>query len=364
MLKCDLRVLMVILFAGCAGCTVDHYRATTILESDGCIFRAVLQPLNATTAHAETSEHWEHITFAATSAADDADRPIQRLPLRRRSDMDQYFAAWGHFASCGDIPTHFELRVPLSTRTGTLSRAVQRNDFGFVTEHVWSEILEDVVTLSDSRRAQDELVEMALEFTREVCALQLDKHHDTEMLLAWLRSEGGRWFHEACDIYHGVSARYSEESDRDTHLSHDLAALCQQHGLSLKDDTGALLDDTARATAISKFVTARLRATLTRKDKRPLKSETIDMVLDWLDLREDGRGTDDRDAARQVMNAFVVEKLYRNQENFEQQLTNRLARILGAYRQPVFTSPRQFVYRMTMPGMVVETSGRLVSTNQ
>jgi hypothetical protein len=59
-----------------------------------------------------------------------------------------------------------------------------------------------------------------------------------------------------------------------------------------------------------------------------------------------------------------VEKLYRNQENFEQQLNNRLARILGVYRQPIFVSPRQFRYHLTMPGMVVETSGRLVSVSQ
>jgi len=359
-----LRVLLAIVLTGCGGCAVEHYRATTILEADGRVFRAVLQPLNATTAHAETSERWDHITFAATSATEDAKRPIQDLPLRRRSDMDQYFAAWGQFAACRDIPTHFNLPVPLSPRAGGLSRSVQRKDFGFVTEHVWIEILEDVVTLADARRAQDELLRMALEFVREVCARQLDKHHNTDRLLAWLRSDGGRWFREACDIYHDVSARYSEEPERGRHLSNELVELCQQHGLSLKDNTGALLDETDRTAAISKYVTARLQATLTRKDKRPLKPETISTILEWLNLRDDGPEADARDASRQAMSAFVIEKLYRNQENFEQQLNNRLARILGAYRQPIFVSPRQFVYRMTMPGMVIETSGRLVSASQ
>jgi len=360
----DLRFALTVLLAGCGGCTVDHYRATTTLETDGQVFRAVLQPLNTTSAAAEKSERWEHITFAATSVAEDAQHPIPDLPLRPQSDMDEYFAAWGRFASYRDIPLHFKLPVPLSTRAAKLNRAVHRKDFGFVTEHVWIEVLEDIVTLADSRRAQDELWRMTVEFVREVGALQLDKQHDTDQLLAWLRTTGGRWFREACDIYYDVSARYSDEIARDLHLRKALLALCRQHGLSLQDDSGALLDETARQAAISEYVTARLQATLTRKDKRPLKPETINTILEWLNLRDDGQGNDAGDAERQAMSKFVVEKLYRNQENFEQQLNNRLARILGAYRQPIFVSPRQFIYRMTMPGMVVETSGRLVSASQ
>ncbi len=330
------------------GCTTNWHRAETVLKPDGSVERNIYQPSDQTPAEAVRRGLWK-FTRAAPQL-DDGEWPgaIRDVPAVT-DDKSPYFLALGRFASADEIPKHFVRANADGSRAGTLTRIATRNDFGFVVEHVWRETLTDIVTLDDLAEARRDVSHLALAILEAVLADVLGKEYDAKPLLDWLRGDGVRWFEELTNAYVEVSLR--RPPDRDAELLARVREISARHGLERLEKAD-----------VRAFAAAKVKEHVRGADGKPLPDETVTELLVCVGLadappaKEEGAeppGNRFETAARRL-----IEKRYGSQEAFEKRALSLVSRIIGVYG--FFAKQERFEYEMTMPGIVVDTTGTLL----
>lgn len=371
------RDLVIASFAGLvlAGCGVHEFRSETTLHSDGSVERAIYQPKSETPEPAQSRELWQQMTWAGEILGDKWAGSIRDLPIRTEPERNAngtektpvYFAAWGKFDTVAKLPEHFSRDVDVGEkRTVKLTRNYERNDYGFVVEHRWSERLNDIVRLEDMRRARRELFDLMTEFGLEVLSERLKESHDLSRLKTWLRDDGFPWFEDLIDLwYEWTAERVTLRNNLPQHErdgQRRLVELCARRGLKLPEPSEEHFDGQV-VDAVKKFAADKLPELIRRRDGEPLdKAKTLEILI-WLDLADP---PEDRDAEKEspldVLSNRVEEDRYGGEQAFKDRTGKLVRRICGAFG--AFKIPENFHVSMTMPGLIVETSGELVAANK
>lgn len=358
------------------GCGVHEFRSETTLHSDGSIERAIYQPKSETPEPAQSRELWQQTTLASEILGDKWAGSIRDLPIRTEPEknlngtdkMPVYFAAWGKFDTVAKLPEHFAREVDVGEkRTVKLTCNYERIDYGFVVEHRWSERLNDIVRLDDMRRARRELFDLGTAFGLEVLSERFDKTHDLSRLKTWLSDVGFPWFEELVDLW------YEGSAERGTHrgnvLQHErdvqrrLVELCARRGLKLPEPGEKFFDDSRIENAVRKFAADKLPELIQRRDGEPLdKSKTLEILI-WLNLADPPKDHDDeKESPLDVLSNRVLEQRYGGHEAYGERTAKLALRIHGVFGWKLI--PENFHHSMTMPGLIVETSGELLAANK
>jgi hypothetical protein len=338
-----------------AGCTIEHFRAETVLLPDGRVERVIWQP----SLDQEQLPQWdefrdgiqdERLASELWTLVDHAPKGLDGKPAPKKSGV----TARGHFNSVEQIPQHYRKEAPPGLPDSILKRKAERNDFVFVTEHHWEETLTDCVRLEDVPAARRVLVDLVVSVIVEPLRTELGDDYDISAVELWLRDEAALWCDELMALWVELGAAKSLAFDSDKeakrHGEKRLAAINLRHGLvNLESET------------LERFVSDKVRKLIKRCDGEPLDAELVATLTRW--------ATFDKEAEGQPMIRFEqrtrqwIEATYGSEEFFQEQLLGSFVRIAGLHQQPLKT-PQEFDYRLTMPGLVVETSGELVSENR
>lgn len=358
------------------GCGVHEFRSETTLHSDGSVERAIYQPQNETPEPARSRELWQQTTWAGEILGDKWTGSIRDLPIRTEPERSAngtektpvYFAAWGKFDTVAKLPEHFSRDVDVGEkRTVKLTRNYERIDYGFVVEHRWSERLNDIVRLDDMRRARRELFDLLTEFSLEVLSQRLKENYDLSRLKTWLRDEGFPWFEDLIDLWyewaaeHGTHRGNLPQHERDAQRR--LVELCARRGLKLPEPSETLFKDPHAGDTVRKFAADKLPELIRQRDGEPLdKAKTLEILI-WLGLADRPKDRDaEKESPLEVLSNRVTEERYGGDQAFKERTGKLARRIHGAFGWTWI--PEQFHVSMTMPGLIVETSGELVAVNK
>lgn len=360
-----IELLAAILLAA-TGC--DVYRIETVLNSDGSVDRAIYQPAEGTPNVAQNAVLWKQITYAPPPDASEKagwSGLIRDLPLKGPDKDRPYFAAWGHFPSQDRVPDHVEFSAPEGSKVpaGKMARIYQCSDFLFVVRHRWRETLTDVVTLSDMRKARDELADLALKVGEDIFNEAVGPEFDSSGLFKWLRSEGTTVMAEFTDArFVQYTARKGKQGD--DALKEEFADILARHGLALKIH-GKWLDDKALQEAVEGFCVGRIMNGV--RDKKTGAPVPKEMATIWFReiLKENGNKGEQTRFAKAADK--VIETKYQGQKAFHDRIANIQVRVTGLYRGSVIL-PQQGIHAfhctLTMPGTIVEANGQLLGANR
>jgi hypothetical protein len=133
-----------------------------------------------------------------------------------------------------------------------------------------------------------------------------------------------------------------------------------RYGLSLRDNSGNPLEGDALRFAVADYARGVLKEKIRRRDGQPVRPEVIDEILQSIDFVDVPEGFEKSKRYEEALKQGIVE-IYGNEEALGLVLKPLVYRILGLYRGDLFAEPRKFVYHLEMPGVIVETSGELLS---
>jgi len=346
-----------VLLASCVcGCKAKIFRAETTLHADGSVSRAVYQPTVETPEAARAATKWQGSTYAARVPHDEWRGVIAELPSAPANKDNDYFAAWGQFGDVSQLPNSAVFDAPEGVQDGTLERQYERTDFVLVTEHRWRETLTDVVTLDDMHQARHELAELVIPLAEKFLKQAYGDDHDIQPLVDWMHQEGRPLFNELTDAYFDLATR--KVSHDEASLIATLEPILKRHGVSLRDESGALVEPNE---VIAKRIKQLFVEKLRRRNGEPASEETITELMQWMGIDTPSEGAE----SQRLTNIFkqVIDEKFANEEAMKAALYPVAVRILGIYGADLGPE-RQFEYQHEMPGKLVETSGELISDNE
>ena len=343
--RSGVSVVAALIFA-LAGCT-SVYRATTVLHSDGSVERSILQPASALGADAAKAEAWTSLEVRA-----------EQPPGASRAEM--YVTARGRFPSPEKIPDHVVVKLENGEAQGLpearLARKYVRNDYVVVTEHVWRETLEDVVTLQGMRRARDELVELGADLTRDVLAETIGREYDAAPLVKWIRGEGKQWAADLSDYLFAAwqatppPANRQARDEHVTRIMKGIEGVCLRHGM--QPEPGGALNFTEEFT-----VALVSRHVIRRRDRKPVNPA---LVRAWLaELNDDDLPAGATPVGFLAAFEKVVAQKYGGKAAFDKRTAPLLVAVMGVHwskGQGVFQC--EYAYDLSVPGVIVETNGQ------
>lgn len=356
-MKSRMSVCVWIVFVS-AGCGVEHYRAETVLKSDGRVDRSIWQS-SLSDEHrklwpeVQTGVHDKQLDWEWIDAMPRGGEAEAKANGKASNHKDKYVFAHGEFASLEQVPEHYRKSMEGDEPSATLRRKSEREDLIFLTEHRWTETLTDVVKLEDIPAARRELIELLVPVIVETLRQELDTDYDISAVETFMRDEGAKWLEELVSLYVDLSVRNSSRWTEDKELKHEaemrLAAVNRQHGLKSMDSGD-----------IHQFGISKIRAVIKRRDGRPLDDRIAKEILRWL-MNESEQEGDPENRFKQSFER-VIKSRFDSKEAFEKQTHLCLVRIFGMHH-PLQT-PQHFNYRLTMPGIVVETNGLLLDKHR
>lgn len=350
-----------ILSAGLAGCQM-HYRAETVLHSDGSVERAIYQDPAKTPEAAKRPELWEKIVAAPPPPQLEKrgwSGSIRQLPGPDSTDGRSYFAAWGRFRSLQDIPEHVIIKADgeLPSPEGKLERNYVRTDYVFVVEHRWRETLTDIVKFNDMQKARHELADLLTNAGEHVFKEWIGKDYDSTELFKWLRTEGEAWLAEVTDFAF-IYCAARKGTVRDDVFWKEVAAISARYDLTLELPDKAKDEDWERA--FRDLFIRKLCQYVRRKDGQDVDRAT---AAGWVDQIMKGRNEEEPATPLEKAIDKVLEQDYGGKESFRKRWDMLVYRI-GGLHAPGFLVGRSFDYAMAMPGEIVETNGVILSNNR
>lgn len=344
------------LLLGCVfGCKAKVFRAETELSADGSVRRAIYQPTAETPAVVRDGSLWQGTTYAVSISEDRWRGDIADLPAAASDKDHQYFAAWGQFSAVSQLPQSLLIDAPEGVADGTLERDYEPTDYVFVTEHRWRETLTNVVTLDDMHQARQELAEIVLPLAEQTLQRAYGESHDIQPLVDWTHQEGRSLFNELTDMYFDLASR-KKHIDEAT-LVTTIEPILRRRGFSTRDASGAMDDlDEVAPKFIRQLITEKLR----QRDGSPAADETVSEIMQWLGAEP--RPETDQPSRLDVISKEVIVAKFTSEEAFTTALQPLAARILGIYFN--IGPGRHFHYQHKMPGLLVETSGELLSDSE
>jgi hypothetical protein len=279
---------------------------------------------------------------------------IDSLPNASPDKSNDYFAAWGKFSDVSQLPQTLLIDAPDGIADGTLKQDYERNDYVLVTEHRWRETLTDVVTLDDMHEARQELVTLVLPLAEKFLRQAYGNDHDVRPLIDWLHQQGAPLFYELTDAYFDLRVRGLPLNDPSVVAA--IEPILKRHGISIRDDRGAVVNlDELIPRQIRHLLTEKLR----RQDGSPAEEATLVEFSKWLGIQPLAEGEGRPERLDQIVRQIVAER-FQSEEALGVALKPLVVRILGVYGSDLGPT-RNFEYRQEMPGLLVETSGELIS---
>ena len=354
---CALGALLLV-----AGCGQQIYRADTTVAADGRVTRAIYQPADETPADAFNRDLWTGVTYAPEIPDEKWTGPIRDLPPAAADKDRPYFAAWGQFASPDKLPQTYLKRAPQGLPDGKLEVRFDRNDFIFVVEASWTETLTDVVTLEGMHRSRSQFLAIAIPLVDRCLQEALGPQYEVDHLTEWFRTTGSSWFVELTDAFFEAGLR--GELPPNNGWKQSIADVCARYDLDLRDKNGRLLDDEQARKRMAEFAAGLLHNRLKRRDGRDVSQQTIDDLLELVNLKDPPAKTNPRLPRLDSVATRVITEEYGSQQNFEDLVAPLAGRMLGLYRSEILGPPRRFHYALEMPGSIVKTNGVLTSGNR
>jgi hypothetical protein len=343
-----------------SGCKVGYFHAETKLLPDGSIERAILQPGFATPEEAQESSAWEKVGWTHERSFADFSGGIRDIELSENGK--DYFAAWTKVDSESELPDHYIKYAVDEDFSSHFERQFERRDYGLVIEYSWQEKLTDVVTLNDFRKARQELIDLLCEVAEATLADSLGEEHDTKKLTDWLRNEGAAFAIDATDVLYDLASskvRPISDDAAGEAFKQRIIQLSREHGFEeMFDESGKFQDK-----AVLKMANELIETTVSRRDGKPRDDGVVKGIIGAAGLsNEYNKST----VARKLRQSWVgvIEERYGGQKAFEKQVTKLGTRIQGVHGGLISGSPEQFRFVMDFPGVVVETSGVLLSENR
>lgn len=336
-------LVLTLVTAAPAGCGPPLlFQVETAIHPDGSCDRTIWQPEaemrppEALTAAGRA--HWKSI------------KPVPLPPAFalefQPSNERKYFTATGTFASPAAIPAHYRLVAPGHETLGSseLTRSYQREDFGFVVEHRWTETLTNIVTPAGFLKARDEFLDLAIPALVRGIEEVYGTDFDVTRITKYVREEGRRFLVEAAEVYYDVSSRHLKAEEQ----ALAFAELARRFGLDLFDEADGLVKDEERERRFVTFARHRIALGVRHRDGRRLKEEEIQTII-----KPEGRTvyTERWEAYGQRM-----------EKEYKSKLEPPLLRMFGLYNHPllIFAPPSpRFAFSLRLPGEIVETNGAL-----
>lgn len=342
-----IHALVLLAVAGLGCDPPQDYRAETELRPDGTVARTVQQQ------NLEGTEgDWDGSRPAAVTAADDWATPLAATPGGGPTTV-----AWGEFADAlavpPALPTDVGRPLPLTRDPATVDR-------GLLTVFTWSETVQpgaQLVRLDDARR---DLVRLIAADIGAFLEEALPPGTDAAPLVAELTVRGDAFtvdaFRLACDTWAEMESDTTAAAEVDAYRL--IAILLRNHGLDLLDDGGRFLPREESDRRLQDFFTALVVGNVRQADGSPVDAAAIEALLD----RENSAGAGKAAAKEEIerlQNASVVRRhgsVAARDAKYTAVYTDLIEGLLVFAR-----NRRSFAYRQTMPGVLLDTNGRVLS---
>lgn len=365
----------------CVGCSSEFFRAETELTSTGRIQRKILQTSSRVPSTAEMDPGWtskQTVTLSGMretwngSIADLLGPSKASSPSPRQSTQksDRYFVASGEFDDIKKIPDYLDLSDP-KFKDGPqprLVRTLTQKDHGFLTEWAWEETLTDVISLQDQRVAREELAALGATLMTEICREAWGPEYDIQGLEAWMRKDLTQFFQESCDLL--LEAHLSRESvDIDLKSQVRFAKMLETHGITLPAGIdSAHWDEQHLKQQLEKFVRQLIAGTVHHKNGQPLSKDLTDDLINSLFPQPQTDGRPMTITRLQSATGVILRKKYGPGDDYSDRFSDEVhrlgRRIWGAHLWPFIGIPRHFDYRLTVPGVIIETNGEITADKQ
>lgn len=337
------------------GCQDEIYRAETVIHPDGRIERSIYQPLRTTPETVRENPGWQQQRVAARIDADQWPGSIAAVPEAGGDDRP-YWLAIGTFDSVRELPETIQLTRQADDFVSTLKAEYETFDLGLVTEHQWRETLTERVELDALHRSVEELGTLVFPLIEETLFTECGPDYDLTRLMKWLQSAGVSWVTEVAALTYEAGVRDELDQMESDSWRQRLDQIARRYGCQ-----------DAKEESLARFVAEQLRLLVRNGQDQPLSDDRIRSILEWINLKHpelsDAEEADDPDG-KPLEEVFqeLVEKRYGSRDAFGEKLQRALCPILGIHGP--LSQPRSFIYDLTMPGQIIETSGILLSQNQ
>lgn len=349
--------IALLVVVGLAGCGEQHFRAETTWHPDGRVERAVYQPKEFFSE--ETATDWESVEPAETATAASFVGKIRDNTSELKGDVT-YIAAWGTFLSPEAMPSSIVFRAADASRTGRLERTVEVKRLGFVTEYFWEETLTDVVSLSDMAIARREAVELIAQLV-ESSLRNGELRYDIDPVIHWIRSDGLEWFSELHVAFVEAAVLGELRSNSEERLGKRFAKICASYGLPLQGENGELLEGSQQSEAIARFLIEEVQDLIRTPEGGKIDEKTARRLLRQIGVNLQREGLEFEPSPNWKR---AVQERFGSDEAAKEKGEELATRLFGAYQAGMFTPRRPFHYVMTVPGLVVESSGELIAENR
>ncbi len=336
-----------------AGCGEQHFRAETTWHADGKVDRAIYQPLEFFPPGSRSS--WQVVRSVGEVASEAFDGSVRRVPIDDSNDA-RHVVAWGTFASPEKLPESLRIPAADSTKFGTLTRNCVVTDLGLVTEYRWDETLTDVVGLADMASARRELMSLVADVIET--AARDDGDYQTDRFVAWVRSDGMRWFDELHSelVEAGLRGWLRRDRAADSPLPGRWAEISSRYGLNVRTPDGTLLANEELSATLGRFLIDKVRSTVTDARGDLLNEEQARGFLATLGMAEPEKLT--WNANPSIEKAMTTR--FGSDEAANQKLAELVTRLFGVYQLGSFLPKRPMHFELTLPGHIVETTGERI----
>lgn len=329
------------------GCSVGYFHSQTTWNDDGSVERAVLQPAGKMVDGADSPENWGNI--ARTPEHDfDFRGDIRDAP---EEESGAYTTAWKRVAAGQPLPEHYHNLGDDEDYESRFERTAVWTDYGLVVEYAWEETLTEVVRLADLHKALQEVTVIGGKAASQILGQALGDKYDVSLLETWVTTEGREWLLELADVLYDAALR--DESF--VSVRESVQEICQKRGLKLTI-TGEWTN--ADEKEGNRFIRDILRRTIRTAEDNEADNEILEGLIDLLNDRDDPEHAELKQRIAQAVDDYH-QTWPGGKEAFDAKWSNLQTRVLGVHGA-IFGQPERFRFRMSVPGQIVETNGRLL----
>ena len=264
-----------IVLAATAGCGAPLlFQVETVIHPDGSCDRTIWQPEKEMLPPEALAPAWK----ARWKSVDPVPIPPAFAGEFQASNAQKYFRARGLVSCPGGHPRPLPVSLlPMSPSVGAseLSRSYDREDFGFVVEHRFTETLTNIVTPVGFLQARDEFLDRALPLLIQGVEQVYGGVFDVKGLTKYLREDGRRFLEEAAIVYYELAALHKKEEEQ----ALAFAELAKRFGLDLFDSAGKLVEGDEANTRFLAFFRHRIVLGIRHRDGPGLTEAEIQSVI-------------------------------------------------------------------------------------
>lgn len=316
------------------------FQAETTIRPDGTCDRSIWQRKGEMLPDGALDAEWR----TRWRTVEDVAAPPVFLAENPRPDPDHaYFHAEGSFSSPAAIPPHYLKRLDGHPELGAseLVRSHERDDYGLIVAHRWSETITNIVTRDDYRKAADQFIDVSVPMFRRALEEVFSREYDVTALGDEIEKRSRPFLDEMLDMYYEVQANPDA----------DFPESLRPRFLAALRDVGVKIPENAPDPDINQAARDCLRDMILRdvkrRDGRPMTSDDV-----WKILNDPSAPAFKEDWERYVE---------AHKDELDAKLVPLVVRLTGLYNYPpIFTgSAPEFVFGLRLPGWVVETNGTI-----